>query len=675
MGKPELGGSGYIDSFLPIQQGFRRWHRKTVTNQLPATISVLIHKRLMYGYHGKALVVDLTSRTHRWDAIAPDDLRKFIGGIGLGTLLLYRYCPPGADPLGPDNPLLFVGSPLVGTRLTTSSKFAVLTKSPLTGFIADSLSSSHLATELKKCCGDALIITGQSDSPTLLRIEGDALEPESVAVRFEDATDLVGLGAADKEAAVKERVGDPRCRVACIGPAGEAQVKFASISNDGGRQAGRCGLGAVMGSKKLLAVALRGHLPVEVAEPDAVRNFGRDLSRRSLGAATEKYRNLGTMANVAVFNRLGALPTRNFRESTFEGAEQVSGEELHQNHLHRNTGCANCTIGCERILVTRDESGENGKGKKGARMEYESLFALGPLCGISDPDTVIRAAALCDDLGMDTISAGATVAWAMECYERGLLTTADCGGIDLRFGNGPALLQALEDIGHRRGLGNLLAEGSRAAAARVGQGSENWAMHVKGLEMPGYEPRSLKTMALGLAVTPRGACHNRSSAYEADFSNQVDRLAVDERRGSIAAESEDFEAVLDSLIWCKFLRKAFYDFYEESAQVYTMVTGWEITADELRRSGQRISNLKKLFNIREGWTRADDTLPPRTLEEPLPNGVAAGVGLSREDLDFMIDGYYRARGWMDNGLIPIEKLAELGLRDLCTGDKPRANAF
>ena len=618
----------------------------------------------MYGYHGKSLIVDLSTRTHRWDAIGSDALRNFICGIGLGTYLLYRYCPPGADPLGPDNPLLFVGSPLVGTRLTTSSKFAVLTKSPLTGFIADSLSSSHLATELKKCCGDALIIVGRAGEPTLLRIEGDALEPDHISVKFEDAADLAGLGAAAREEAIKERLGDPRYRVACIGPAGEAQVKFASISNDGGRQAGRCGLGAVMGYKNLLAVALRGHLPVEVAQPEAVRSYGKDLSRRSLGAATEKYRNLGTIANVAVFNRLGTLPTRNFRESTFEGAEQVSGEELHRNHLQRNTGCANCTIGCERILVSRDRGDRKGRG--GVRMEYESLFALGPLCGVADPDVVIRAAAICDDLGMDTISAGATVAWAMECFERGLLTTEDTGGLDLCFGNGDALLRTLEDMGHRRGIGNLLAEGSRAAAAVVGSGSEAWAMQVKGLEMPGYEPRSLKTMALGLAITPRGACHNRSSAYEADFSDRVDRLSVDEARGRIAAESEDFEAVLDSLIWCKFLRKAFHDFYEESAQVYSMVTGWEMTAHELRRCGERISNLKKLFNIREGWTRADDTLPPRALEEPLPDGVAAGVGLTKEELDYMIAGYYQARGWTADGMITEDKLAEMGLLDLTT---------
>ncbi len=626
----------------------------------------------MYGYHGKALVVNLTDRTYRWDGIDGRVLRSFIGGIGLGTYLLYRYCPPGADPLGPDNPLLFVGSPLVGTRLTTSSKFAVLTKSPLTGFIADSLSSSYLATELKKCCGDALIIQGRAGSPTLLHIESDAGEPEHTRVHFLDAADLTGLTVADKERTVKERLGSNRYRVASIGPAGEELVKYASISNDGGRQAGRCGAGAVMGSKNLQALALRGFCPVDIADPEATRHYSRDLSRRSLSAATEKYRNLGTMANVAVFNRLGTLPTRNFRESTFEGAEAVSGEQLHHDHLHpnhrrRNAGCANCTIGCEKILVPLDSAaaGKGGRSEQsGVRMEYESLFALGPLCGVADPNIVIRAAGRCDELGMDTISAGATIAWAMECFERGRLTRSDTGGLELKFGNGAALLQTLEAIARRQGIGNLLAEGSRAAAAQVGQGTEAWAMQVKGLEMPGYEPRSLKTMALGLAVTPRGACHNRSSAYEADFSDRVDRFRVDETRGRIAAESEDFEAVLDSLIWCKFLRKAFHDFYTESARVYTMITGWAMTPEELRRCGERISNLKKLFNIREGWTRADDTLPPRTLQEKLPTGVAAGVGLTLQELDYMIAGYYRARGWTADGLIPRARLSELGLLDL-----------
>ena len=606
----------------------------------------------MYGYHGKALVVDLSSRSHRWDRIPEQVLRGFIGGIGLGTYLLYKYCPGGADPLGPDNPLIFVGSPLVGSRLTTSSKFAVMTKSPLTGFIGDSLSSSFLATELKKTCGDALIIVGRAETPTLLFIE-DGLP------QYLDAADLMGLGTSDTEQAVKDRLGGRQVRVASIGPAGEHLVRYASIANDGGRQAGRCGPGAVMGSKNLKALALHGSLTVDVAMPEATHEYGIDLSKRSLGAATEKYRDLGTMANVSVFNRLGTLPTRNFQESSFEGAEQVSGEHLHQEHLSKNAHCANCTIGCEKILVTND----NGKKAKG-RMEYESLFALGPLCGVDNPNTVIRAAGICDDLGMDTISAGVTIAWAMECFSKGLLAPDDIGGVDLQFGNGQALLDTLELIGHRRDLGDLLAEGTKIAAQRLGGGSGDWAMHVKGLEMPGYEPRSVKTMALGLAVTPRGACHNRSSAYEADFSGRVDRLTVDSSRGLIAADSEDFTAVLDSLIWCKFLRKAFNDFYQESAQVYTMITGWEMSPDELKQAGERINNLKKLFNIREGWCRQDDTLPPRSLQEKLPTGVVAGVGLTQEELDYMIAGYYRARGWNEDGSVPNAKLADLGLLDL-----------
>ena len=606
----------------------------------------------MYGYHGRALVVDLTTEDTWWEPLNEGVLRRFIGGIGLGTYLLYKYCPPGVEPLDPANPLIFVGSPLVGTRLTTSSKFAVLTKSPLTGFIGDSLSSSFMATELKRTGFDALVIVGRRASPTLLHITNNN-------VQFLDAQGLLGLTTSETEAAVKERLGDKRARVACIGPAGECLVRYASIANDGGRQAGRCGPGAVMGSKNLKALAVRGYDEVPVSEPKALRDFGIGLSKRSLGLATEKYRTLGTMANVSVFNRLGTLPTRNFQQSTFEGADRVSGEELHQDHLVKNAHCANCTIGCEKILVTKD-----GGPVSSGRMEYESLFALGPLCGVDDPNTVIRAAHLCDELGMDTISVGATVAWAMECFEKGILTAKDTGGLELRFGDGDGLLTALERIGRRDGIGDVLAEGSRRASLTLGQGSEAWAMHVKGLELPGYEPRSLKTMALGLAVSPRGACHNRSSAYEADFSSRVDRLRADDTRGRIAMESEDFSAVLDSLIWCKFLRKAFHDFYQESATVYEMVTGWPMSTGELKLAGERINNLKKLFNIREGWTQEDDTLPPRVLQEKLPTGVVEGIGLTPDELDMMVQSYYRARGWTEEGLIPEAKLSEMGLLDI-----------
>ena len=605
---------------------------------------------MAYGYNGSALIVDLGLRKSRRMPLDEDVLRRFIGGTGLGAYLLYKHCPPAVEPLAPENPLIFVCSPLVGSRLTTSSKFAVLAKSPLTGFIGDSLSSSFMSTELKNAGMDALIITGKSASPCLLSINDGEVE-------YLDATDLLGMTTSETERAVKERLGR-RTRVACIGPAGENLVRFASVTNDGGRQAARTGPGAVMGAKNLKAIAVRGTQAVAVQDYDALNAIGRDLTRRSLGPATEKYRTLGTMANVSVFNRLGTLPTHNFQQSTFEAADSVSAERFHQTHFVKNAHCANCTIGCEKVLVTDDDKRAKG------RMEYESAFALGPLVGVSDANAVIRASVMCDELGMDTISAGATIAWAMECFEKGILTAADTGGVSLRFGSGDALLEYVRLIGERKGIGNLLAEGSLRASQIVGQGSDAWAMQVKGLEMPGYEPRSLKTMALGLAVSTRGACHNRSSAYEADFSAKVDRLAVDDKRGRIAADGEDFSAVLDSLIWCKFLRKAFDDLYEESAEIYTHITGWDMNADDLRLAGERINNLKKQFNIREGWRRSDDTLPPRVFQETLPTGVAAGVGLDKQDLDMMIQGYYRARGWRKDGTIPMGKLQELGLDDV-----------
>ncbi|MCE2456249.1 MAG: aldehyde ferredoxin oxidoreductase family protein [Dehalococcoidia bacterium] len=606
----------------------------------------------MYGYHGRVLVVDLSERTSSREPLDESELRRFIGGTGLASYLLYTHCPPSADPMGPDNPLIFACSPLVGSRLTTSSKFAVAAKSPLTGLIGDSLSSSFLAVELKRTGVDALVVKGASSHPAILVLEDDD-------VRFEDASDLMGMSTLDTEKEIRQDLGR-RFRVACIGPAGEHGVRYASIANDGGRQAGRTGTGAVMGSKNLKAIAVRGRNPAPVFDAASLNVVGRDLSTRSLGPATEKYRTTGTMANIAVFDRLGTLPTRNFQQSTFDMTDEVSGEAMYSGHFVKNAHCANCTIGCEKILTVGD-----GSGKSTGRMEYESAFALGPLVGVGDRETIIRASHYCDEMGMDTISAGGTIAWAMECFERGILTLDDTDGLDLRFGNADALLPCLEAIATKSGnLGRLLAEGSKTASETVGQGTEAWAMHVKGLEMPGYEPRSLQTMALALAVSTRGACHNRSSAYEADFSNRVNRMEADVARGRITADGEDFSAVLDSLIWCKFLRKAFDDFWEESANSLSLITGWDVRADELKKAGERINNLKKQFNVREGWTREDDTLPERVLTEPLPDGVGAGVGLCEEDLQMMVSAYYLARGWNPDGTIPSSKLLELEIGDL-----------
>ena len=596
-----------------------------------------------YGYRGKLLRVDLSSRTSEIQELPERLLRDFVGGVGLATRLLYENVPPGCEPLSPDNALIFAAGPLVGTPVTTSAKYAVVAKSPLTGFIGDSLSGSHLAIEIKRAGLDALVVTGAADALTCLVIEdGQA--------RFMPAEHLAGLGTSETEESVRRRFGG-HLRVAAIGPAGENLVRYATISNDG-RQAGRTGNGAVMGAKRLKAIAVAGSQPVVVARPAKLRTMAQRLAERSLGPATAKHRQLGTPVNLLVLQRLGALPSYNFRRATFQQAERVSGERLNQRHLASLSSCASCAIGCTHLYRTLDRSASG-------RVEYETLFALGPLLGIDDPNVVIRAAALCDRLGLDSISTGGTIAWAMECAERGLLQRNG-----FRFGEGAALLSAIEKIARREGVGDLLAEGCRRAAAELGGGSEEWAMQVKGLEMPGYEPRSLKTLALGLAVATRGACHNRSAAYQADVAELVDRFKAEEDRGRLVAEGEDQEAVLDSLTLCKFVRGCFADFYAEAAAIYGAVTGFDLTPEELRRAGERIANLKKAFNIREGWRREDDTLPPRILRDTLPDGAARGVGLSRAELDLMIGGYYRARGWTPDGLIPQAKLRELGLGDL-----------
>src|SRR5690242_8735496 len=487
------------------------------------------------GYFGRALVVDAGSGTSSVLPLEEEVLRGYLGGAGLGAWLMHRLAPPGADPLGEQAPLAFVFSPLVGTPLTTSAKFAVVAKSPLTGMLNDALSSSHFAISGKLTGHDAIVVRGACERPSALLVDGDG-------ARLVDAADLWGLPAAQAEQRLRERLGRG-WRAAALGPAGEAQVRYATISHDG-RHAGRGGLGAVLGAKKLKAVAVHAATKVAPADPEAVLAAARDLRARSFGPATAKYRELGTLANLLAFNAVSTLPTRNFTAATFAEAPKLAAEQLHELRGVARNSCASCSIGCEHIY--------SRKGGGSQRMEYENVFALGPLCGVSDPDDVFAASARCDELGLDTISAGGTVAWAMECAERGLIDAPW-----LRFGDGAALLRALDLIGSRTGLGELLAQGSRRAAEVVGQGSIDFAPQVKGLELPGYEPRTLQAMALGLAVNSRGADHNRSGAYEADLSGDLDRFAGGQAHVLAAVETEDRAAVMDSMILCKFLRGVF----------------------------------------------------------------------------------------------------------------------
>ncbi len=659
------------------------------------------------GYHGRYLRVDLATGEGRFVPLPGEVLRRTIGGTGLGTWLLLAESPPGADPLSPAAPVVFAFSPLVGTPLTTSAKFAVVSKSPLTGRINDALSSSHFALAAKRAGLDALVLVGACAGPSALILDGERLRVDGDGglagggLRLEPAGELWGLPAAAAEERLRERLrredrtrrhagaghgdsplpgeADGSYHTAAIGPAGERLVRFATLSN-GGRHAGRGGTGAVLGAKRLKAIAVRGRRSVPLADAAAVYRAAKDLSARSFGPATEKYRELGTAANLLVFNRLAVLPTRNFQASTFEEAAGLSVEALAASRSRTRASCAACTIGCEHVYGVRRASESGGAGR-GIRLEYESLFALGPLCGVGDQDAVLQAAALCDELGLDTISAGGTIAFALECIEKGLLDPASPpapvdpagppgAGADaaaaspprrLAFGEAAAVLDLLGRIGRREGLGHLLAEGSRRAAEAIGRGAAAFAPHVKGLEMPGYEPRGLQAMALGLAVGTRGADHNRSSAYEIDFSEEGDRLRGDAAAARRAVETEDRAALMDSLILCKFLRGVFADLFEETAPLLAAVTGWDVTPAELRATAARIVTARKWFNQREGWTPAEDTLPERFLSEPLTQGASAGATLPRSRLREMIAAYNRARGWTDDGHVPPEVRRELGL--------------
>jgi len=523
--------------------------------------------------------------------------------------------------MAPEAPLVFAFSPLVGTPLTTSAKFAVVSKSPLTDRINDSLASSGFAIAGKRCGCDAIVIVGRAAGPSVLIIDDGRIMLESVE-------ELRGAACQVTEAALKARLGADY-QIASIGPAGENGVRYATISHDG-RHAGRGGSGAVLGSKNVKAIAVRGTQRTEWAHPRDLAEYSRNLSKRSFGPATAKYRELGTATNLLTFNRLGALPTRNFQSGKFDEAVNISPEEIRATHSRTRASCVACTIGCEHIYGMG--------GEPGVRLEYESLFALGSLCGVSDPNAVLRASRLCDDLGIDTISAGGTIAFAMECVERGWLDEPW-----LTFGNGDALLRAIELVGRREGIGHLLAEGSRRAAGTIGHGSIAFAPQVKGLEIPGYEPRALQTMALGFAVGARGADHNRSGAYEVDFSDKVDRRHVTLDAVRYAIETEDKAALMDSLIICKFLRGVFEDFYAEAADMLHRVSGWDVTADELRATARRIVGSKRQFNVLAGWTVDEDTLPARFLDMPLPSDPTAAI--SRQQLEALVTEYHRQRGW------------------------------
>ena len=589
-----------------------------------------------HGYHGKTLDIDLTTGSFVSNVIDEEVLRHHIGGSGLGVRLLLDREAHRHEPFDSKSTIGFIFSPLVGSPLTTSAKFAVVSRSPLTMRFNDSLASSRFAINGKRTGHDAIMITGACETPSIIVVD----ESE---VSLLSAEAIWGMTIPDSEQWLLDTYGDDYS-AAVIGPAGENQVRFATISHDG-RHAGRGGSGAILGSKNIKAILVRGSQRCEWADETGLVNYAKQLSKASFGPATAKYRELGTASNLLVFNRMNCLPTRNFTAGSMEGSESLSPQQLQLAHDKVQVSCAACTIGCTHIYGKRS-------GTSGTRIEYENIFALGPLCGITNQDTVIQASQLCDNFGMDTISVGGTIAFAMECAERGYLDDTL-----LRFGNDERLLQLIPQIANRTKMGALLANGSKRVAMEIGQDTIDFAPQVKGMEIPGYEPRALQTMALGFAVGARGADHNRSGAYEVDFSEQVDRKRADITAAALAIETEDKAAVIDSLILCKFLRGVFDDLHAAAADMLNLVTGWDINRDEIIESAKRIIDLKKQFNILAGWSPEEDTLPKRMLQTALADDPDAS--LSEETLRMLVKAYNRGRGWTDDGFLQSTTVHEV----------------
>ncbi|PDM26560.1 hypothetical protein CP083_03290 [Candidatus Bathyarchaeota archaeon B24-2] len=610
----------------------------------------------MFGYAGRILHVNLTTGKISTEPLKEDLAKNYIGGIGLGIRLLLDHSTPGVDPFSPDNPLILTAGPLGGTMAPTAGNgHAFVSKSPASLGVGESKSHGFFAADLKRAGYDAVIFKGKAEKPVYLWIDDDTVE-------LLDAQHLWGKSPAETEDIIKEELGDYYIRVAAIGPAGERLMRLACILNDKTRAAGRTGLGAVMGSKNLKAIAVRGTRDIRVAKPDEFLEFVRELHEREKGPATRKYRTLGTPQNVLVHNALGALPTRNFTNATFEGAERVSGEYLNQRFVVKIIGCSSCAQRCEHIAVVPEGP---YKGTT-VRVEYETLWAFGPNCGVDRLDAVIKAIDICNYYGMDALGTGVVISFAMDCYEHGILTKEDTGGLELNFGNHEAMLELLRMIGERKGLGDILAEGSKRAAEKIGKGAEKYACHIKGVELTGYDLRSLKTAALGFAVSFRGADHNRHGAYSPDLSGKVDRFKADKSKGKVVKDIEDLYTIIDSLIVCKFSRGIYYEGFADLAKLYTLVTGIEMSAEDMRRAGERINNIARLFNVREGFSRKDDTLPYKIMHFPVPDEgvVSHGSYVSQKELDILLDGYYEVRGWTKEGIPTLEKLNELGLNDL-----------
>ncbi|MEW6142460.1 MAG: aldehyde ferredoxin oxidoreductase family protein [Chloroflexota bacterium] len=607
----------------------------------------------MGGYKNKILRVDLTTRKFEEQTLDDNLIHDYIGGRGFGVKLLYDNLKPGIDPMGPDNELVFLAGPLADSTAQSFHRWKVFFKSPLTGGYFKSCGGAHWGSELKATGLDAIIIRGISEKPVYLWIKEGQYE-------FRDAYYLTGLDCDDTHELIREELRDPLIRIACIGPAGENKVKYAGIFSDR-RCAGRGGGGAVMGAKNLKAIALRGKQPMEYSDPAGFAEASKawiEAIRTDRGYPF--FSETGTQGTAATTNTLGMYPTKNFREGMLQGWEALDGAEFKKVRV-RKTACHNCMIHCGSIIHINSGkwAGEWSEGP-----EYETIWGFSGPIGVADLGLTVAADHLCDRLGVDTISAAGAIGMAYELYEKGLITRSDTGGLELSYGNGSAAISLVEQIAYRKGVGDLLAEGVRFMAKKLDRGSEQYAMHVKGLEFPAYDPRGAKAHGLSLMTLPIGADHNSGYSFQEIFGTRykgqkIDRFAV-EQKGEITKWNQDFVAAQETGILCNFAGGYLRGNLQMFARLLYTATGVKDFEDEayLWKVGERIYNLEQLFNVREGFNRKDDIMPDRITKETLPAGASAGKTFEAETL---LDDYYKQRGWDTSGIPTAEKLQELGL--------------
>jgi len=598
----------------------------------------------MFGWTGTVLRVNLTEGSIRKEDLDMDAAKKYLGCRGLGVYYYMKEVKPGIDAFSPKNNLIFATGVLTGTLATNSGRYEVVTRSPLTGALAASNSGGYWGPELKYAGYDMIIFEGNSPRPVYLDIYN-----EKAVLR--DASHFWGMNVSESTAGLLAET-DPDAKVACIGPAGENKVLIASIMNDEHRAAGRSGVGAVMGSKNLKAVVVRGTKGIRIADRqkfmEAVRESRRLLSENAVtSGGLPAY---GTNVLVNILNSVGSLPTKNYIESCFENADKIGGETLAATRLHRNKACASCVIGCGRVAWSEGKFAGEGEGP-----EYETAWCFGSDCGIDNLDLVNKANFLCNELGIDTISMGATIAAAMELYEKGAISKKETG-MELKFGSEDAVIALVEDTAYRRGFGNELAEGSFRLGTKYGH--PEVSMTCKKQEMPAYDPRGIQGIGLNYATSNRGGCHVRGYTISPEvlgLPEKLDQQSIEEKPGWVKG-FQDLTAAVDSAGMC-----LFSTFALGAAPIAAQISGAsgiDFTADDIVTAGERIYNMERMYNIYVGFTAADDTLPERMLSEPVKAGPMKGK-VSR--VPEMMPHYYEARGWDKNGIPKQEKLESLSL--------------